>query len=197
MFAWAELQETDGRDERHRRMPLRRKGETDGPSVFMSFHLGDIRVCHSSWPSPSRRRTSPRRMPPRRMPLRRMFPRRMFVRGMSPRRMVCCCSFSPLLKALVDHAVWLSLMRAMVCVCVCVCVCGVCVCVWVGVGVGVCGWSGGCVRVEERMAKRACFVVGSSFDYSFVSSLFMKILSIVMGCVVVFACFCLSFFLKF
>ena len=41
-------------------MPLRRKAETDGPSVFMSFHLGDIRLCHSSWPSPSRRRTSPR-----------------------------------------------------------------------------------------------------------------------------------------
>ena len=133
MFAWAELQETDGRDERHRRMPLRRKGETDGPSVFMSFHLGDIRVCHSSWPSPSRRRTSPRRMPPRRMPLRRMFPRRMFVRGMSPRRMVCCCSFSPLLKALVDHAVWL--MRAMVCVWVWVWVGG-----WVGGRVVVCVW---------------------------------------------------------
>ena len=62
-------------------MPLRRKAETDGPSVFMSFHLRDIRLCHSSWPSPSRRRTSPRRMPPRRMPLRRMSPRRM-----SPRR---------------------------------------------------------------------------------------------------------------
>ena len=46
----------------------------------------------------------------------------------------------------------------------------VCVCVWVG------GWSGGCVRVEERKAKRACFVVGSSFDYCFVSSLFMKLL---------------------
>ena len=30
-----------------------------------------------------------------------------------------------------------------------------------------CGWSGGCVlvRVEERMAERACFVVGYSFDY--------------------------------
>ena len=53
-----------------------------------------------------------------------------------------------------------------------------CVCVGVGVGVWVCGcgWSGGCVRVEERMAKRACFVVGSSFDYCFVSSLFMKLL---------------------
>ena len=25
----------------------------------MSFHLGGIRQCHSSWPSPSRRRTSP------------------------------------------------------------------------------------------------------------------------------------------
>ena len=45
------------------------------------------------------------------------------------------------------------------CVCVCVCVC-VCLCVYV------CGCSGGCelVRVEERMAKRAFFVVGYSFD---------------------------------
>ena len=57
-------------------MPVRWKAETDGPSVFMSFHLRDIRPCHSFWPSPSRRRTSPRRMAPRRMPLRRMAPRR-------------------------------------------------------------------------------------------------------------------------
>ena len=69
-----------------RRMPLRRKAETDGPSVFMSFHLRDIRLCHSSWPSPSRRRTSPRRMPPRRMPMRRMSPRRMSPRRTAPRR---------------------------------------------------------------------------------------------------------------
>ena len=62
-------------------MPLRRKAETDGPSVFTSFHLRDIHLCHSSWPSPSRRR-----MPPRRMPLRRMSPRRMAPRQMSPRR---------------------------------------------------------------------------------------------------------------
>ena len=78
------------------------KAETDGPSVFMSFHLGDIRLCHSSWPSQSRRRTSPRLMArdgcprdgcsrdggsPRRMPLRRMSPRRMSPRRMWPRRM--------------------------------------------------------------------------------------------------------------
>ena len=61
-------------------MPLRWKAETDGPSVLMSFHLRDIRLCHSSWPSSSRRRMSPRRMPPRRMPLRRMAPRRMAPR---------------------------------------------------------------------------------------------------------------------
>ena len=42
----------------------------------MSFHLGNIRVCHSFWPSQSRRRTSPRRMASRRMSPRRMFPRR-------------------------------------------------------------------------------------------------------------------------
>ena len=40
-------------------MPPRWKAETDGPSVFMSFHLRDIRLCHSSWPSPSRRRDVP------------------------------------------------------------------------------------------------------------------------------------------
>ena len=40
-------------------MPLREKAKTDGLSVLMSFHLGDIRLCHSFWPSQSRRRTSP------------------------------------------------------------------------------------------------------------------------------------------
>ena len=60
-----ELQErdvpaTDGRDERHSRMSLRGKAKTDGSSVIMSFHLGDIRLCHSFWPSQSRRRTSPK-----------------------------------------------------------------------------------------------------------------------------------------
>ena len=51
-----DVPETDDRDGRHRRMSLRRKAETDGPSDFMSFHLGDIRLRHSSWPSQSRRR---------------------------------------------------------------------------------------------------------------------------------------------
>ena len=51
-----DVPKTDGRDGRHRRMSLRRKAETDGPSVFMSFHLGDIRLRHSSRPSQSRRR---------------------------------------------------------------------------------------------------------------------------------------------
>ena len=37
-------------------MLLRREAETDGPSVFMSFHLGNIHLRHSSWPSQSRRR---------------------------------------------------------------------------------------------------------------------------------------------
>ena len=40
-------------------MPLREKAKTDGLSVLMSFYLGDIRLCHSFWPSQSRRRTSP------------------------------------------------------------------------------------------------------------------------------------------
>ena len=81
-----DVPETDSRDGRHRRMSLRREAETDGPSVFMSFYLGDIRLRHSSWPSQSRRRTSPRRMPLRRMSLRRMSLRRMSLRRMSPRR---------------------------------------------------------------------------------------------------------------
>ena len=82
-----DVPETDGRDGRHRRMSLRHEAETDGPSVFMSFHLGDIRLRHSFRPSQSRRRTSLRRMAPRRMPQRRMSPRRMLLRRMSPRRM--------------------------------------------------------------------------------------------------------------
>ena len=81
-----DVPETDGRDERHRRMPLRGKAKTDGPSVIMSFHLGDICLCHSSWPSQSGRQTSPRRMAPRRKALRRMSPRWMAPRRMSPRR---------------------------------------------------------------------------------------------------------------
>ena len=82
-----DVPETNGSDGRHRRMSLRRKAETDGPFVFMSFHLGDIRLRHSSGPSQSPRRTSPRQMSPKRMPLRRMSPRRMDLRRMSPRRM--------------------------------------------------------------------------------------------------------------
>ena len=84
-----DVPETDGRDGRHRRMLLRREAETDGPSVFMSFHLGNIHLRHSSWPSQSRRQTSPRRMAarrmaPRRMPLRRMSPRRMKTETVAP-----------------------------------------------------------------------------------------------------------------
>ena len=37
-----DVPETDGTDGRHRRMSLRWKTKTDGPSVFMSFHLRDI-----------------------------------------------------------------------------------------------------------------------------------------------------------
>ena len=42
--------------------------------------------------------------------------------------------------------------------------------------VGVGGWLGGCVwvRVEERMADRACLLVGCMFDYIIASSLFLK-----------------------
>ena len=72
-----DVSETDGTDGRHRRMSLRRKPRTDGPSVLKCFRLRDIRLCHSSGPSQSRRQTSPRRMPLRRMPPRRMEPRRM------------------------------------------------------------------------------------------------------------------------
>ena len=58
---------------------------------------------------------------------------------------VCCwCSFSTLCKALVDLNVSLSLIIAVVCV-------------------G--GWLRGCVWVcvEERIAERACFVLGYRF----------------------------------
>ena len=37
-----DVTETDGTDGRHRRMSLRWKAKSDGPSVFMSFHLRDI-----------------------------------------------------------------------------------------------------------------------------------------------------------
>ena len=68
-------------------------------------------------------------------------------RGRSRRRdgKVCCwCSFSTLWIDLVYLNVSLSLMIAVVCV-------------------G--GWLGGCVwvRVEERIAQRACFVLGYRF----------------------------------
>ena len=82
-----DVPETAGTGGRRRRMSLRWKAKTGGPSVLMPFHLGDIRLCHPFWPSLSRRRTSPRRMAPRRMTLRRMTPRRMALRRMSPRRM--------------------------------------------------------------------------------------------------------------
>ena len=82
-----DVPETAGTGGRRRRMSLRWKAKTGGPSVLMPFHLGDIRLCHPFWPSQSRRRTSPRRMAPRRMTVRRMTPRRMALRRMSPRRM--------------------------------------------------------------------------------------------------------------
>ena len=82
-----DVPETAGTGGRRRRMSLRWKAKTGGPSVLMPFHLGDIRLCHPFSPSQSRRRTSPRRMAPRRMTLRRMTPRRMTLRRMSPRRM--------------------------------------------------------------------------------------------------------------
>ena len=82
-----DVPETAGTGGRRRRMSLRWKAKTGGPSVLMPFHLGDIRLCHPFWPSQSRRRTSPRRMAPRLMSLRRMTPRRMALRRMSPRRM--------------------------------------------------------------------------------------------------------------
>ena len=82
-----DVPETAGTGGRRRRMSLRWKAKTGGPSVLMPFHLEDIRLCHPFWPSQSRRRTSPRRMAPRRMTVRRMTPRRMALRRMSPRRM--------------------------------------------------------------------------------------------------------------
>ena len=82
-----DVPETAGTGRRRRRMSLRWKGKTGGPSVLMPFHLGDIRLCHPFSPSQSRRRTSPRRMALRRMTLRRMTPRGMTLRRMSPRRM--------------------------------------------------------------------------------------------------------------
>ncbi len=82
-----DVPETAGTGGRRRRMSLRWKAKTGGPSVLMPFHLRDIRLCHLFWPSQSRRRTSSRRMAPRRMTVRRMTLRRMALRRMSPRRM--------------------------------------------------------------------------------------------------------------
>ena len=59
-----DVTETAGTGGRRRRMSLRWKAKTGGPSVLMPFHLGDIRLRHPFWPSQSRRRTSPRRMAP-------------------------------------------------------------------------------------------------------------------------------------
>ena len=44
------------------------------------------------------------------------------------------------------------------------------VCVGDGGSLGGCVW----VRVEERMADRACLLVGCMFDYIIASSLFLK-----------------------
>ena len=44
-----DVPETDGTDGRHRRMSLRWKAKTDGPSVFMSFHLRDISFEWCVW----------------------------------------------------------------------------------------------------------------------------------------------------
>ena len=55
-----------GTDGWRRRMALGGKAWTEGSSVFMAFRPRDILLCHSSWPSQSRRRMAPRRMSPRR-----------------------------------------------------------------------------------------------------------------------------------
>ena len=55
-----------GTDGCRRRMALGGKAWTEGSSVFMAFRPRDILLCHSSWPSQSRRRMAPRRMSPRR-----------------------------------------------------------------------------------------------------------------------------------
>ena len=104
-MAQTEVPETDGSDggpwDGWPRDGWRRDGwhrcvaQTDVPEMlspdgwtlrFTAFHFRHIRLCHSSWPSPSRRRMSPRRMTPRRMSPRRRTPRRMSPRRRSPRR---------------------------------------------------------------------------------------------------------------
>ena len=44
-----DVPETDGTDGRHRRMSLRWKAKTDGPSVFMSLHLRDLSFEWCVW----------------------------------------------------------------------------------------------------------------------------------------------------
>ena len=102
--AETDIHETGGTDGWRRRMALGGKAWTEGSSVFMAFHPRDILLCHSSWPSQSRRRMAPRRMSPRRRKAaldgcprdggrppetEEGRPRRMSPRWMSPRRKVC------------------------------------------------------------------------------------------------------------
>ena len=151
--------ERDGSDGRHRRMSLRQEAETDGPFIFMSFHLGDIRLCHSSWSSPSQRRTSPRRMAPRLMSLRLMSLRRMSLRRMSLRRRKAereedrdgCCRDGRCVVVVLFNIV--ESFSGCYCLIIFDKSSGVCVCGCV------------CVRVEERMAERTFLLVGYSFDY--------------------------------
>ena len=44
-----DVPETDGTDGRHRRMSLRWKAKTDGPSVLKSFHLRDMSFEWCVW----------------------------------------------------------------------------------------------------------------------------------------------------
>ena len=82
-----DVPETDGRDERHRRMPLRGKDKTDELSVLI-ISISGVSVCAIRLGLRSLEDGRlPRRMAPRRMLLRRMFPRQMALRRMSPRRM--------------------------------------------------------------------------------------------------------------
>ena len=94
-----DVPETDGTDGRHRRMSLRWKAKTDGPSFFMSFHIRDISF---EW-----------------------------------------CVGVQRCVSLFDASSG-------------VCVGGL--------------WLAGCVsvRVQERMAERACLLVGYTLDYSVV-----------------------------
>ena len=64
--AETDIHETGGTDGWRRRMALGGKAWTEGSSVFMAFRPRDILLCHSSWPSQSRKRMAPKRMSPRR-----------------------------------------------------------------------------------------------------------------------------------